>query len=559
MKYTRNISIAILSFLLFSCLNINKPIEQVKIDRVETMPNIPASYKMLDWKEKALDLDELLFNFENIGKFQPFIWLDDSRRNIDQTTFGLYTVIGDIRQGPNKNNGEFHEALNSLGALMGAGLVGIDKTNHKGKNYVKMVQNYFNTDNGWNIIMNNTCPEVALLGGGYGRDWWYDVYPNLLYYAVSDLFPNVENADKILKSIAEQFYKADKTLSGNYDYSYFDYSKMKGMKNQIPSQQDASAGHAYVLYCAYQKFGDQKYLEGAKSAIEALLAQKESRYYEVLMPFGALVAAQLNKNHGTNYDSKKILDWTFNGCKAKNGRTGWGVISDKWGPFEVHGLQGSSSDGGGYGFLMNTFDLAWPLVSLVNYEPKYARAVAKWLLNAANSVRYFYPYNINNKNQWLPNKKEITRNLIAYEGIRKFDPYHKKELKAVSPVALGDGPNWVVSQPELSMFSIYGSSHVGIFGAIINQTNVEKILQINCKAMDFYAKNKYPTYLYFNPYKQPKTIEYYKTSSENVDLYDLINKEYIAKNLKTNTQFKIEADKVRLLIEIPKGYDLSML
>ena len=67
-------------------------------------------------------------------------------------------------------------------------------------------------------------------------------------------------------------------MNGNYDYSYFDYAQMKGMVNNIPLQQDAAGGHAYVLLCAYHKFGDPRYLQHSKSAIEALLAQKESRF-----------------------------------------------------------------------------------------------------------------------------------------------------------------------------------------------------------------------------------------------------------------------------------------
>lgn len=166
---------------------------------------------------------------------------------MDQTTFGLYTAIKDIRQGKNANKREFHESLNSLAAILGAGLVGIDKTNQDGYNYVKMVQNYFNSDNGWNIVMNNTTPSVALLGGGYGRDWWYDVLPNALYYAICDVFPNVDGAEKIQKSIAEQFVKADSVLNGNYDYSYFDYAQMKGMVNNIPLNKTPPVG--MLMYC----------------------------------------------------------------------------------------------------------------------------------------------------------------------------------------------------------------------------------------------------------------------------------------------------------------------
>lgn len=102
--------------------------------------------------------------------------------------------------------------MNSLAAILGAGLVGIDKTNQDGYNYVKMAQNYFNSDTGWNIVMNNTTSSVGSKGGGYGRDWWYDVLPNALYYAVCDVFPGVDGAESIQKSIAEQFTKADSVL-----------------------------------------------------------------------------------------------------------------------------------------------------------------------------------------------------------------------------------------------------------------------------------------------------------------------------------------------------------
>ena len=189
-----------------------EPVVQTKIARIELMPNEPQPYKIIDWKQKAIDYDTYIFDFSPELPAGPMIWLDNSQRNLPQITFGLYTAIHDSRQGPEHNNGEFHESLNSLSAILGAGLVGIDKTNQNGYNYVKMIQNYFNSETGWNIMMNNTCPEVAQLGGGYGRDWWYDVLPNVLFYAVCDVFPKVENADFIQKSIAEKFCSADSVL-----------------------------------------------------------------------------------------------------------------------------------------------------------------------------------------------------------------------------------------------------------------------------------------------------------------------------------------------------------
>jgi hypothetical protein len=538
-------------FLTFSCEQ-QQPVEQIKISRIELMPDHPQPYKMLDWYEKAHNFDQYAFNPTLQGDFMPFLWLDSSRRNLPQTTFGLYTVIGDIRQGP-KGNIEFHEALNAMGAILGAGLVGIDKTDQNGYNYVKMVQNYFNSDNGWNIMMNNTNPKVAMLGGGYGRDWWYDVFPNVLYYGVCDLFPGVQRADSLQRIIADQFYKADSILHGNYDYSYFDYGAMKGMRNHIPYQQDAAAGHAYVLYCAYKKFGDKRYLQGAKSSIEALLNQKESRFYEIFMPFGVYVAARLNAEEGTNYDVKKLIDWTFDGCTSDNGRKGWGVIAERWGDYDVHGLQGNIIDGGGYAFLMNSFALAWPLVPMVKYDNRFAAAIGKWMLNVTNAARFCYSYEIDDQHQWLPERKELSKNVIAYEGIRKADDYGKERLKGVSPVAIGDGPKWIKGQPEVSMFSLYSSAQAGIFGAIVKKTNVEQILQLNCNATDFYQKSKFPTYLYYNPYDSAKAIRFYHEANKAVDLYDALTNELLGSNISAETEFTIQPKGARLIVVLPAG------
>lgn len=536
--------------------NFAEKVKQVSIHRVDSMPDMPETYKMLDWKQKAQKYDQFIFDWNNKSEVGPLIWLDDTRRNMDQTTFGLYTAIKDIRQGKNANNGEFHESLNSLAAILGAGLVGIDKTNQDGYNYVKMVQNYFNSDNGWNIVMNNTTPSVALLGGGYGRDWWYDVLPNALYYAICDVFPNVDGAEKIQKSIAEQFVKADSVLNGNYDYSYFDYAQMKGMVNNIPLQQDAAGGHAYVLLCAYHKFGDPRYLQHSKSAIEALLAQKESRFYEALLPLGVYTAAYLNAVEGANYDVAKLLDWVFDGCKSPAGRTGWGIIVGKWGDYDVSGLQGSITDGGGYAFLMNSIKPAWPFIPMVKYQPQYAKAIGKWMLNNASACRLFYPGEIDETHQWAPELKDITYDNVSYEGLRKTDDYGKASLKGVSPVAIGDGPKWIKGNPTESMFSVYSSSPVGILGAIVCQTNVEGILRLDCNVTDFYTEKPYPVYLYYNPHKETKTITYQAT--QPCDLFDIVAKEYIAKNIKTNGSVEIPANDARVIVELPAGTELEL-
>lgn len=549
------------SLILFTCVLVTtfagckrqagEPVAQTAIQRISQMPDLPQPLHIIDWETKARQFDSLAYDFNNTASYGSLIWLDSARRNIDQVTYGLYTVIGDVRQGPKNNNGEFHEALTSLNALVSAGLLGIDKTSQHGYNFVKMSQNYFNSDNHWNIVMNNTNPEVAMAGGGYGRDWWYDVYPNVLYYGVAALYPNVENTENIQRMVAEQFYKADSTLNGNYDYSYFDYANMQGMRNNIPWQQDAAGGHAYVLYSAFQKFGDARYLEGAKRATQALVNQKESRFYEILLPFGAYTAARLNAEQGTTFDVAKLLNHTFDGCQSKEARYGWGVIADKWGDYDVSGLQGSITDGGGYAFFMNSVALAWPLVPMVKYEPQYAEAIGKYMLNAVNASRLFYPDQVDDAHQWLPQKKNITNGIIAYEGVRKTDDYKKPALEGISPVSIGDGPKWVAGQPEESMFSLYSTSIAGVFGAIVHSTDVEGILALDCNVTDFYAENPFPVYLYYNPYGEDKTVTY--SAKTSVDLFNVLTKTYLAKAGSGNIRIQIPAGKAVLVVELPAG------
>ena len=292
-------------------------------------------------------------------------------------------------------------------------------------------------------------------------------------------------------------------------------------------------------------------MQGAESAIQALVNQKESRFYEVLLPFGAYTAARLNAEQGTDYDVTRLLNNIFDGCQSKDGRYGWGIIAEKWGDYDVYGLQGSITDGGGYGFFMNSVAITWPLVSMVKYEPKYARAIGKYMLNVVNASRLFYPDQIDKKNQWLPELKDLTSGIIGYEGLRKADDLNNPTLKGISPVAIGDGPKWVAGQPKESMFSLYSTSIAGVFGAIVNNTGVEGILALDCNATDFYAENKFPVYLYYNPYEETKTVTY--LSDNNIDLFDIISKKYMAKGERGNVSISLPAREAALIVILPAG------
>ncbi len=551
---SKNITFFLLLFLGFlSCKTTSfiptaHPVGQVSIRRIEQMPNLPKPYHLKDWKQTALDFDEYAFDFSKKGKHLPLIWLDSTGHNFKQTTFGIYTAIGDIREGPTVNKGQNHEALGAQGAILGATLMGIDKSKQDGNNYVGMLRNYFNKDSGWNIVQNFTN-ESAHIGGGYGNDYWYDVFNNVLFYSVANYYPKEPGFEEIQRTIAEQFYKSDSILGNNYSYSFFDFKNMKPGKSHIPAQEDVAAGYSFILYAAWQKFGDEKYLRAAKNSLTVLAGQKENRNYEMFMPYGAYMSARLNAETGANYDVQKFLNWTLDGDAV--GREGWGVIVGNWGGYDVSGIAGSTVHNGGYGFCMNTFDLALPLAPMLRYDQRFARSVGKLLLNAANAARLFYPNEIPDSLQALPKLKAITKNVIAYEGLIKESIY--PEFKGITPFAQGDGPLWAPGMPPETMFSVYGSGHVGIFGALIQPTNVERILRIDCVVTDMYLKQKaYPTYLFFNPYPETKNITT-DVGNQSVDIYDTVNRAMLKTGVKGKVSFDISGDSARLLVYVPAG------
>jgi len=556
------------------------PIAQLGVPRIELMNDIPQPFQIIDYKKLAESFDQNAFDFNASGESWPIIWIDNTDQNFNQPTFGLYTAIGDVRQGPNVESGIVHEAMVGMGAVLSATLVGIDKSDQNGMNYVGMLKNYFNRESAgtpWNIMMNNTNQLSGAAGGGYARDWWYDVFPNIMFYAIAEHYSNQSDFESIERTIADKFNDANTALSTNYNdsygYFYFDYAAMTPMVFPVPpaqplEQRDAAAGHSWVLYSAYQKFGDAKYLAGAISSLNSLESiaynPDTTPFYEVLMPFGAYMAARLNAEQGQHFNVQKMLDWSFNG---KGGpRPDWGVIVGNWNGIDVSGMVGSTTDRGGYGFLMNTYDMAWPLIPLVRYDQAYANMVGKWMLNAANVSRLFYPQYMPESHQSLYSMSSVTKDVIVYEGIIKnSDAYPLIN----APVAQGDGPGWANGNPLSTEFGIYGSSHVGIFGSIIAFTTESTILQLNLLATDSYHAPAYPSYLYYNPNTQAKTITLdlvslrtgssLINSTQAISLYDTVSATFVAQNLSSaTTQLIIPAHGSRSLVVVPTDGNVTI-
>jgi hypothetical protein len=221
-------------------------------------------------------------------------------------------------------------------------------------------------------------------------------------------------------------------------------------------------------------------------------------------------------------------------------------------------------------YLFETFQLASALVPIVRYDPRLARAVGKWMLNAANNARLFYPEELPDNYQMTPELKQVSKNLISYEvilgrGQKLLTPAETKLLDSrpgVPFIAARDawdtfspvtGEKYVF--PPVSNFSLYSSTSVGIFGAIISRTDDEKILQLDCLKTDFFHAPAYPTYLYFNPYHEEKEIQI-QAGTKRVDLYDTVSRRWVKKGVEGKTALRLEPDSAAVVVQVPAGAKL---
>jgi len=244
-------------------LETDKRYKQIDIARVELMPNVPEPFKMRDWKEAAYSFDKLVFDFQAEGALLPIIWWDKSRKNFDQDIFALPAYMGDNRQ--NADNPDVHEGITALASIMGATLVGIDKSDQDGNNYVKMVQNFYNKDNGLNIVLDSTSHNTG--------SFWYDLLPGMMFSMITSSYPDIEGMDEVMRGNADSWYEAAMVMEKDeqgFEYSYFNFKDMLPVNNGSHIEPDSSAGIAWTQYMAYQHYGDEKYLSAAKSGMNYL-------------------------------------------------------------------------------------------------------------------------------------------------------------------------------------------------------------------------------------------------------------------------------------------------
>lgn len=533
----------ILVFLYtLSLITVKAQVTQVNIPRIDLMPNEPTPYNVRDWKSVALKYDSFIYDINKTGEYLPLINLHSSGINYPQNpSFGLHTYVG-----TNTPNG--NESINVLPSLVGASLVGINKASQSGKNWVLMSQDFFNKVNGELIYLNNP-------GGGSGGDWWYDLMPNIYFYQLYNLYPNIGgDADFQFISIANRFLESVRKLGGSdtpwqdADMNYRAFNFKTGEPNNVGVKEPEAAGaYAWVLYNAYKQTGNKSYLKAAEWSLEFLNGLTSNPSYELQLPYGTYTAAKMNAELGTNYDIEKMINWSFN----KGPLRGWGTIVGTWGGFNVSGLIGEANDqGNDYAFQMNGLHQAAMLAPLVRYDKRFARAIGKWILNLANANRLYYggflPNSLQDSYTW--SNAYDNDHVIGYEALRE-------KWMSMSPFSTGDAIKGGWANTNLAL---YGTSSIGYLGAILDKTNIDKILRIDLLKTDFFQDKSYPTYLYFNPYALSKTVEL-SVGNSPVDIYDALTESFILQNVNGTINLTIPSNGALLVSLTPPGGTVSYL
>ena len=523
---------ALIAALCGSVIASPSPTTQLSIDRVELMPNRPQPFQHKDFKTIARGLDKLLFDFEARGEHLPLIWWDDTKTNSPMRGFGFPSFVGR----PSQTKGAEHESITTMGALLGATLAGIDKSKEPlGHNWVEMTQVYFNSANGQNVVLNRSEAET-------GHTYWYETFPQILFNCLIDRYPDTPRGAEIMHTAAEQWHRGYEALAArpgglNFDHTGFSLTKLQPRTDRW-IEPDGASGIAWIMFSAYRKFGDEKYLRAAKDLCRYTNARAANPHYEINHLWGTYLAARLNAEHDTNYDVGRFINWCFEPSET---RPGWGVGVGRWGDYECSGLATGVHNRGGYAFTMNTYVLAGTLVPLVRYDERYARAIGKWMLNAAQASRFFYPDEWPADMQSCPGRKSDPPHVIAYEGLRKRGPGGK------SPYATGDAVEFGWGNTD---YGIYGSGFVGMMAGIITPSDVEMIPQLDLLACDFFRDKAFLSYLYYNPYEQRREVSV-EVGSSPVNIYDAVANDYIARNVTGTVKVPIAADSAVVVVLAP--------
>lgn len=313
-------------------------------------------------------------------------------------------------------------------------------------------------------------------------EYWYLMNVTALAYGLIRLRFNadaawlgrVERSATRLRAMAQQIH---------YDFNDQGYDFAKGAaftNHDIYRQPDAVGGYSYVMLLAWKLTGKEFCLAEAKTGIDHYLSFASNPWYEIPSGAMAVMAAARLEAMGYPVNVRKALGFVLD---SKIGL----MAAGQWGGRAVDGLMaGFSTEPAGQAYSMESMVTLPYLLPAVRFRPELAEEVARYGLNVAANLRWFYPEYLPRENQSRPDLPSI----FPYERL-------SREEKGHSPYATGD---------FAGHRSIYGGAYVMWLDQMVRPQGDPWLLRWDLTKTNFLDRDLPPAFLYFNPLPTGKTV-----------------------------------------------------
>lgn len=375
----------------------------------------------------------------------------------------------------------------------------------------------------------NDAEGIFLDGPGADLcEYWYMMNVNALAFGIIRRhFGDSAEWKARMRRSADRLIAMAHQIGYDFNDQGYDFKKHAPFTRQaIYRQPDTVGGYAYVMLFAWEVLRDAKYLDEAREGMKRYLAFARNPWYEV--PSGAMAAqaaARLSAQ-GNEVDLARALRFLFD-AKVGLMRTG------EWGGKEVNGLMaGFSTEPPDQAYSMESMVVLPYLLPVVRYRPEYAAQIGRFTLNVAANMRWFFSDYLPKENQSRPDLPAI----IPYERLSRTEKGH-------SPYATGDFDGHR---------SIYGGAYMLWLGEMIRPAGDPFLLQLNANKTDLLGGESYPTFLYYNPGTNEKTVTL-DAGRAQADIYDLQSHRVVRHGVTGKTEVRVGAGQARVLVQIPAG------
>lgn len=315
----------------------------------------------------------------------------------------------------------------------------------------------------------------------------------------------------------------------NYDFNAqgYNFKERKPFTvKDIYRQPDAIAGYSYLMLFGFDFFGDQRFLDESRTALNRYQSFPKNPWYEIPSgAMGSLAAARLSTTD-PSVDLHKCLSFVFD-SQIGLMRTG------TWGGKELNGLMaGFSTEPPDQAYSMESLVVLPYVLPVLRYRPDYARDIARYALNTLANLRYFY-------SDYLPKQNQSRPELPSAFPYERLD----KTLKGQSPYAAGDYD---------SHRSVYGGAYAMWLGQMVLPTTEKQIPQIDVSRTDFLSAKTFPTYLLYNPFPDKRTVPM-SIPTGKYDIYDLAWHRIVMSSVSSSVPVPLQGGEAKVLVVIPVG------